>query len=58
MAYNIIISENTGVTPYFAIYRYEMEISTGKPNYNLAIMIEATKLRYIYAEIQKELEFV
>ncbi len=35
-----------------------MEISVGKPNHNPATMMEVAELRYIYTEMQKELEFV
>ncbi len=46
------------MTLYFAIYRYEMEISVKKPSHNLAVMVKAAELRHIYMEMQKELEFM
>ncbi len=52
------MSKNTGMTPYFAIYRYKIEISVGKPNHNPTTMMEVIELRHIYTKIQKELEFV
>ncbi len=58
LTYNIAISESIGMILYFVIYRYEMETSIRKPNYNLAAMMEVVEFRYIYTEIQKELEFV
>ncbi len=48
---NIKEYRNTGITPYFAIYRYEMEISIGKPNHNPTTMMKVTELRYIYTEM-------
>ncbi len=52
------MSENIEVTLYFAIYGYEMEISVGKSSHNLAIMMEVVELRYVYIEMEKELEFL
>ncbi len=52
------MSENIEMTLYFAIYKYKMETSIVKPNHNLATMMEVAKFRYIYTEMQKELEFV
>ncbi len=52
------MSENTGMIPYFAIYRYKMETSVRKPSYNPIVIMEVAEFRYVYMEMQKELEFI
>lgn len=51
LTYNIVISGNIGMIPYFVIYGYEMEISIGKPSHNPTAIMEVVELRYIYIEI-------
>ncbi len=45
------MSENIEIIPYFAIHKYKIKTSAGKPSHNPTTMIEATKLRHIYIKM-------